>query len=140
MLTGAPCVSAAAAASGAGAGAAGTAALGRRRRTQSCETFLKIAKKCRRKFISVQLGEPKPFIEEILERMGDIMSDLEHKEIYVFYEALATIVQVRRMLGWAGAAAAAAVQRSLLAVLLGDGAGASMQRQGTTLSHDCLTV
>ncbi len=67
-------------------------------RAQSCETFLKIAKKCRRKFITIQMGETKPFIEEILERMAEIMSDLEHKEIYVFYEALATIIQVLQTL------------------------------------------
>eukprot|EP00121_Abeoforma_whisleri_P006023 Awhi_evm1s5467 len=35
----------------------------------SCDTFLKIAKKCRRLFVIVQHGEKMAFIDEIIEEM-----------------------------------------------------------------------
>lgn len=58
----------------------------------SCETFIKIAKKCRRKFCSIQPNERRPFIEEILETLPTTVKDLEPGQINMFYEAVAEII------------------------------------------------
>jgi exportin-1 len=60
----------------------------------ACETFLKIALKCRNQFVVPQLPEdPVPFIETILENLGEIIRDLEAQDIHTFYEALGHIVR-----------------------------------------------
>lgn len=59
----------------------------------SCDTFLKIAKKCRKKFVQVQVNENRPFIDEILSKLGHTIKDLEQSQIYTFYEAVGNIIQ-----------------------------------------------
>jgi exportin-1 len=58
----------------------------------ACDTFLKISKKCRRKFVQLQLQEPRPFIEEILLSLPEITQDLEPQHIQVFYEAVGYMI------------------------------------------------
>lgn len=43
----------------------------------ACETFLKIADKCRRKFVYPQERDPAPFIHDILTNLPNTISDLE---------------------------------------------------------------
>lgn len=47
----------------------------------ACDTFIKIAMKCRRYFIHVQVGEAMPFIDEILNSMATIISDLQPQQV-----------------------------------------------------------
>lgn len=58
----------------------------------SVDTILKIALKCRRKFVVTQPGDSRPFIEEILENLPEIIRDLEPSQVETFYEAMATII------------------------------------------------
>eukprot|EP00916_Digyalum_oweni_P021658 GHVL01035939.1.p1 GENE.GHVL01035939.1~~GHVL01035939.1.p1 ORF type:complete len:1099 (-),score=183.72 GHVL01035939.1:1133-4429(-) len=58
----------------------------------ACETFLKIAQKCKSRFVTEQIGEPRPFVEEIIEATQEQISDLAPREIQIFYETLGTIV------------------------------------------------
>lgn len=58
----------------------------------SCDTFLKITTKCRRKFVQVQLQETRPFIEDILENLPETIHDLEQSQIHTFYEAVGQII------------------------------------------------
>lgn len=54
----------------------------------ACDTFLKIATKCKRKFITLQTDERVPFIVELVETMPSIISDLEPHQVQAFYEAV----------------------------------------------------
>lgn len=47
----------------------------------ACDTFIKIAQKCRRHFVSVQMGEVVPFIEEILSQTSTIICDLQPQQV-----------------------------------------------------------
>eukprot|EP01088_Endostelium_zonatum_P019434 TRINITY_DN6707_c0_g1_i1.p1 TRINITY_DN6707_c0_g1~~TRINITY_DN6707_c0_g1_i1.p1 ORF type:complete len:1027 (-),score=229.71 TRINITY_DN6707_c0_g1_i1:91-2766(-) len=70
----------------------------------ACDTFLKIAQKCKRKFVVVQMDESTIFIEEIILKLPNTMSDLKPNQIHTFYEALGHIIsihndpQIRRVL------------------------------------------
>eukprot|EP00898_Chlorokybus_atmophyticus_P003100 jgi/Chlat1/3791/Chrsp259S00289 len=55
----------------------------------ACDTFLKIAQKCKRKFVQ----ESEPFVCELLRILPAIIADLESHQIHVFYEAVAMMVQ-----------------------------------------------
>jgi len=59
----------------------------------SCDTFLKIARSCRRKFVLLQKDERMPFIREIIERLPQTIQDLEQAQIHTFYEAVAEIIR-----------------------------------------------
>eukprot|EP01119_Soliformovum_irregulare_P015808 TRINITY_DN4509_c0_g1_i3.p1 TRINITY_DN4509_c0_g1~~TRINITY_DN4509_c0_g1_i3.p1 ORF type:complete len:760 (-),score=233.57 TRINITY_DN4509_c0_g1_i3:964-3243(-) len=58
----------------------------------ACETFLTISQKCNRKFVVVQLSETVPYVEEILQMLSTIISDLEPAQIHVFYEAVGCMI------------------------------------------------
>ncbi len=58
----------------------------------ACDTFLKISKKCRREFVATQSNEASPYVEELLQSMGSIISELEPHQIYVFYEAVGFMI------------------------------------------------
>lgn len=47
----------------------------------ACDTFIKIAMKCRRHFVTVQVGESLPFIEEILNTISSIICDLQTQQV-----------------------------------------------------------
>ena len=43
----------------------------------ACDTFLKIAQKCKRKFVTQQPAEPRPFVQDLVAQLPQIISDLE---------------------------------------------------------------
>lgn len=47
----------------------------------ACDTFIKIAAKCKRHFVTVQTGEIMPFIEEILGSINTIICDLQTQQV-----------------------------------------------------------
>ncbi|EGG21695.1 hypothetical protein DFA_01581 [Cavenderia fasciculata] len=58
----------------------------------ACDTFLKISKATRRRFVIQQADETNPFINEILEQLPTIISDLEPHQIQTFYEAVGYMI------------------------------------------------
>lgn len=54
----------------------------------ACDTFLKIATKCKRKFVTLQSDETAPFICELVDSLPSVISDLESHQIQAFYEAV----------------------------------------------------
>ncbi|CAF0774350.1 unnamed protein product, partial [Brachionus calyciflorus] len=61
----------------------------------ACDTFIKIAQKCRRHFVQIQLGENVPFIEEILNSINTIICDLEPHQVHTFYEAVGYMISAQ---------------------------------------------
>lgn len=47
----------------------------------ACDTFIKIAIKCRRHFVSIQPNESCTFVEEILATMSTIICDLQPQQV-----------------------------------------------------------
>ena len=58
----------------------------------ACDTFIKIAQKCRRHFITIQLSESQPFVEEILTNINGIICHLEPHQVHTFYEAVGNMI------------------------------------------------
>jgi exportin-1 len=58
----------------------------------ACDTFLKIAGKCKRKFVTLQVDESAPFICDLVVQLPTIISDLEPHQVQAFYEAAATML------------------------------------------------
>ncbi|XP_072129568.1 exportin-1-like isoform X2 [Mobula birostris] len=58
----------------------------------ACDTFIKIAQKCRRHFVQVQVGEVMPFIDEILTNINTIICDLQPHQVHTFYEAVGYMI------------------------------------------------
>ena len=58
----------------------------------ACDTFIKIAQKCRRHFVTVQAGETRPFIDEILDNINSIICDLQQQQVQTFYEAVGYMI------------------------------------------------
>ncbi|GAV00127.1 hypothetical protein RvY_11018 [Ramazzottius varieornatus] len=58
----------------------------------ACDTFIKIAQKCRRHFVTVQIGETFPFIDEILQNLRSIICDLSQQQVQTFYEAIGYMI------------------------------------------------
>eukprot|EP00934_Nitzschia_sp_Nitz4_P001594 Nitzschia sp. Nitz4//scaffold6_size259037//145946//149439//NITZ4_001085-RA/size259037-augustus-gene-0.296-mRNA-1//1//CDS//3329556926//1594//frame0 len=54
----------------------------------ACDTFMKIATKCKRKFVTLQAEEGVPFICELVDSLPSIISDLEPHQVQAFYEAV----------------------------------------------------
>ena len=61
----------------------------------ACDTFLKIADKCKRKFVTLQTEESVPFLCELVDSLPSIISDLEPHQVQAFYEATATMLSDR---------------------------------------------
>lgn len=61
----------------------------------ACDTFIKIAQKCKRHFVSLQSNESQPFIDEILRTLGEITSDLQPQQVQTFYEACGYIISAQ---------------------------------------------
>lgn len=59
----------------------------------ACDTFIKIAQKCRRHFVMQQSGEQEPFVDEILRLLHRITSDLSAQQV-CFYIILFRIFGV----------------------------------------------
>ena len=58
----------------------------------SVDTFLKICRKCSRKFVTPPSPQEPPFIEEILHQLPSHISDLQGAQVCVFYEAAAELI------------------------------------------------
>ncbi|CAI5450936.1 unnamed protein product [Caenorhabditis angaria] len=58
----------------------------------ACDTFIKIAIKCKRHFVILQPAENKAFIDEMLENLNGIICDLTPPQVHVFYEAVGHII------------------------------------------------
>ncbi|GAB6021702.1 Exportin-1 [Chamberlinius hualienensis] len=61
----------------------------------ACDTFIKIAQKCRRHFVQVQVGEVLPFIEEILNNINTHICDLQPQQVHTFYEAVGYMISAQ---------------------------------------------
>ncbi|KAF9977031.1 Karyopherin transporter [Actinomortierella ambigua] len=61
----------------------------------ACDTFIKIAQKCRRHFVLQQSQEVMPFIDEILATLDKITSDLSSAQIHTFYEAIGYMISAQ---------------------------------------------
>lgn len=61
----------------------------------ACDTFIKIATKCKRHFVAQQQGETEPFIDEIIRNLGSYTSDLHPRQVHTFYEACGHIISAQ---------------------------------------------
>ncbi|TEB36228.1 hypothetical protein FA13DRAFT_1810834 [Coprinellus micaceus] len=61
----------------------------------ACDTFIKIAQKCRRHFVMQQSGEAEPFIDEILRLLHRITVDLSPQQVHTFYEAVGYMISAQ---------------------------------------------
>lgn len=61
----------------------------------ACDTFIKIAQKCRRHFVMQQAGEHEPFIDEILRNLHRITVDLQPQQVHTFYEAVGYMISAQ---------------------------------------------
>lgn len=61
----------------------------------ACDTFIKIAQKCRRHFVMQQSGEQEPFIDDILRNLQRITADLSPLQIHTFYEAVGYMISAQ---------------------------------------------
>jgi exportin-1 len=61
----------------------------------ACDTFIKIANKCRRHFVALQPGETEPFIDEIVRNMRKITCDLTPHQVHTFYEACGYMISAQ---------------------------------------------
>ncbi|KAI9764098.1 MAG: Karyopherin transporter [Candelina submexicana] len=61
----------------------------------ACDTFIKIANKCKRHFVVLQPGETEPFIEEIVRTMRKITVDLTPQQVHTFYEACGYMISAQ---------------------------------------------
>ncbi|CAN6308416.1 unnamed protein product [Urochloa humidicola] len=59
----------------------------------ACDTFLKIVQKCKRKFVTQQVGENEPFVSELLTNLATTIVDLEPHQIHTFYESVGHMIQ-----------------------------------------------
>ncbi|XP_062189528.1 protein EXPORTIN 1A-like [Phragmites australis] len=59
----------------------------------ACDTFLKIVQKCKRKFVTLQVGENEPFVSELLSKLPTTIADLEPHQIHTFYESVGQMIQ-----------------------------------------------
>jgi exportin-1 len=65
----------------------------------ACDTFIKIANKCKRHFVALQPGESEPFIEEIVRGMRKITFDLSPQQVHTFYEACGYMISAQGQRG-----------------------------------------
>lgn len=61
----------------------------------ACDTFIKIASKCKRHFVALQPGETEPFIDEIVRNMPKITCDLSPQQVHTFYEACGYMISAQ---------------------------------------------
>mmetsp|Transcript_26954 Transcript_26954/g.80810 ORF Transcript_26954/g.80810 Transcript_26954/m.80810 type:complete len:741 (-) Transcript_26954:1129-3351(-) len=61
----------------------------------ACDTFIKIAKKCRKQFVITQLSEFAPFIDDILTNMAKIIMQLEPHQVQTFYQAIGYMISAQ---------------------------------------------
>ena len=70
----------------------------------ACDTFIKIAQKCRRHFVMHQSGETEPFVDEILRLLHRITVDLSPQQVCCLV-SLSTRLGIKKMFLWTCAGA-----------------------------------
>ena len=60
----------------------------------ACETFLKISQRCKRQICTAQAADEGPFIEEIIEKLPSVTSDLTDAQKQIVYEAMASVCSI----------------------------------------------
>eukprot|EP00596_Hydrurales_sp_CCMP1899_P005343 CAMPEP_0119052162 /NCGR_PEP_ID=MMETSP1177-20130426/73555_1 /TAXON_ID=2985 /ORGANISM="Ochromonas sp, Strain CCMP1899" /LENGTH=422 /DNA_ID=CAMNT_0007031645 /DNA_START=931 /DNA_END=2196 /DNA_ORIENTATION=- len=58
----------------------------------ACDTFLKIAQKCKRKFMTPQIEDVQPFILTLITDLRRHIADLQSHQVQSFYESVATML------------------------------------------------
>lgn len=58
----------------------------------ACDTFLKIAQKCKRKFMTPQVEDPQPFILTLICDLQRHIADLQPHQVQSFYESVGTML------------------------------------------------
>ena len=58
----------------------------------ACDTFLKIAQKCKRKFMTPQTEDIQPFILTLIGDLGRHVQDLQPHQVQSFYESVGTML------------------------------------------------
>lgn len=58
----------------------------------ACDTFLKIAQKCKRKFMTPQVEDPQPFILTLIGDLQKHIADLQPHQVQSFYESVGTML------------------------------------------------
>ncbi|KAI8913065.1 CRM1 C terminal-domain-containing protein [Powellomyces hirtus] len=61
----------------------------------ACDTFIKIAQKCKRHFVVQQHHEVAPYIEEILVNMNSYTESLATPQLHTFYEAVGYMISAQ---------------------------------------------
>jgi exportin-1 len=61
----------------------------------ACDTFIKIAIKCKRHFVTLQPNEGCTFVEEILTNTSTIICDLLPQQVHTFYEAVGYMISAQ---------------------------------------------
>lgn len=61
----------------------------------ACDTFIKISQKCKRHFVTLQVGESAPFIDEILDSIENIICHLQPQQVHTFYEAVGCMISAQ---------------------------------------------
>lgn len=61
----------------------------------ACDTFIKIAQKCRRHFVMQQSGESEPYVDEILRMLHRTTADLSAQQVHTFYEAVGYMISAQ---------------------------------------------
>ena len=61
----------------------------------ACDTFMKIAQKCKKHFVMQQSNEVMPFIDEILINLSTSTSDLQPQQVHTFYEAVGYMISAQ---------------------------------------------
>ncbi|KAJ2451163.1 Karyopherin transporter [Coemansia sp. RSA 2336] len=64
-------------------------------RDMACDTFVTIAQRCRRHFITHQPGEASPFVDEIIANAESITSDLMPQQVNRFCEAVGFLISAQ---------------------------------------------
>lgn len=63
----------------------------------ACDTFIKIAQKCKKHFVALQQHETQPFIDEIIFELTSITVDLQPQQVQTFYEACGHIISAQNV-------------------------------------------
>jgi exportin-1 len=58
----------------------------------ACDTFLKIAQKCKRKFVTPQVEDSQPFILTLIADLQRHVADLQPHQVQSFYESVGTML------------------------------------------------
>jgi exportin-1 len=61
----------------------------------ACDTFIKIANRCRRHFVAHQAGEAEPFIDDIVRNLPKHTSDLTPQQTHTFFEACGYMISAQ---------------------------------------------